>query len=244
MVQSIDRAMKIIHVLISDENTPDWSISDLAAATALPISTLHRIMSTLISHGLVAQEPVTKHYRAGNRWMEIGLRLLDKIDFRPVARSVMERLALEVEESIFLSIPDGNDSIPIEKVDSPLKIRIAENLGERIPLTIGAPSKTILAHSKQPEVERVVRLLVPAHQQQSFIKQLVEVKKAGYAISFGEKTEGTIAIAAPVIGYGNNLVAALSINAPSFRVPEERLSSLIEKVLAAAAEISLKIGKT
>ncbi len=242
MIQSIDRAMKIINVLISDENKKDWPISELVDATSLPLSTLHRILETLISHGLVMQIPATKHYRAGYKWMEIGFRLHDTLDFRHLARPVMERLALDVEESIYLSIPDGDDSIPIEKVDSPLKIRIAEILGERIPMTVGAPNKAIMAHWKPAEVERIVKRQLPVDQQQAFINQIVAAKSAGYALSYGERTEGTIAIASPIIGYGNKVMAALSINAPSFRVPEERLPLLIEKVKEAALEVSMKLG--
>lgn len=243
MIQSIDRAMRIVKVLISDENKMDWQISELATATGLPISTLHRILETLISHGLVSQEPITKQYRAGYTWMEIGFRLHDKIDLRHVARPVMERLAAEVEESIFISIPAGDDSFPIEKVDGPLKVIIAENLGARVPLTIGAPNKAILANWKYSDAERVVRKQLPPDQQQAFLDQLVEIKKAGYAISYGEKTEGTVAIASPIIGYGNTVVAVVFINAPSFRVPNDRLPLLSEKVKAAAAEISMKIGR-
>lgn len=241
MVQSIERTMKIIRVLISGER-PAWPISELADATALPISTLHRFLESMIHYGLVEQDPVTKHYKAGYTWMEIGFHLHEKMNLRSVARPYMEELANEVEESIFLNIPAGTDSIPIEKVESPLKIRIDENLGERIPLTIGAPSKMILALWKTSEITKVVSAQLPEMQHPSFLEQLLLAKQNGYAVSYGEKTEGTMAVAAPIIGYGNQLVAALSINAPSFRVPDERLSFLIEKVKKKATTISARIG--
>ena len=47
--------------------------------------------------------------------MEIGLRQLEKVDYRSVAREVMKRLAAEVEESVYLNIPNGTHSIIIEK---------------------------------------------------------------------------------------------------------------------------------
>lgn len=241
MVQSIERTMTIIRVLISDEK-PAWPISELAEATGLPISTLHRFLETMIRYGLVEQEPITKHYKPGYTWMEIGFTLHEKINLRHIARPIMEELASDVEESIFLNIPAGSDSIPIEKVESPLKIRIAENLGERIPLTIGAPGKVILAHLKQTEMMKVVTRQLPDSQQQAFINQLAMIKQSAYAISYGEKTEGTVAVAAPILGYGHQIVAALSINAPSFRVTEDRMMLLIEKVTQTATAISAKIG--
>lgn len=241
MVQSIERTMKIIRVLISDEK-PAWPISELVEATGLPISTLHRFLDSMIQFGLVEQDPVTKHYKPGYTWMEIGFILHEKLNLRAVARPFMEELANDVEESIFLNVPAGTDSMPIEKVESPLKIRIDEKLGERIPLTVGAPSKIILAHAKATEITKVVTAQLPEQRQQEFLEQLALARKNGYTISYGEKTEGTMAVAAPVFGYGNQLVGALSINAPTFRVPEERLPQLIQKVKEKATAISARIG--
>ena len=60
----------------------------------------------------------------GNR-----ITTIEKVDYRSVAREVMKRLAYEVEESVYLNIPNGTHSIIIERMDSPLKIRVIDNLG-------------------------------------------------------------------------------------------------------------------
>jgi len=245
MVQSINRAMYIINVLVSDDNKSGWSISQLAETTSLPLSTLHRILHTLKQQGLVIQSTETKQYQLGYKWMEMGLRLLDKMDFRAVARPIMERLAAEVEESIYLNMPNGTDAIVIEKVDSPLKLRIAENLGILIPLNIGAPNKTILAFMKDKEIVQIMNQLnVLLEKRQRLWNQLNEIRQNRYAISHGEKTEGTACIAAPIIGINDQILAAISINMPSLRFNEARRPILIEKVKEAAMEISMKLGNT
>ncbi|UPM55493.1 IclR family transcriptional regulator [Gottfriedia acidiceleris] len=244
MVQSIDRAMLIIDILNSDESKSNWQITELAEKTSLSLGTLHRLLNALIQHGLVVQIPETKHYKLGYKWMELGLRQLDQMDFRLVARPVMERLAKHVEESIYLNIESGIDGIVIDKIDSPLKIRIAENLGIRIPLHIGAPNKTILAYMKENEIQQVLDQLNLSPNSISILKQqLVEIRQNGYAISQSEKTEDTAAIAAPITGYNNKVLAALSVNVPVFRFTQERIPFLIEEVKKAAEEISKKIGK-
>ncbi|PET44365.1 ABC transporter permease [Bacillus sp. AFS001701] len=244
MVQSIDRAMLIIDILNSDESKSNWQITELAEKTSLSLGTLHRLLNSLIQHGLVVQIPETKHYKLGYKWMELGLRQLDKMDFRLVARPVMERLANHLEESIYLNIESGIDGIVIDKIDSPLKIRIAENLGIRIPLHIGAPNKTILAYMKEYEIQQVLDQLNLSPNSISTLKQqLVEIRQNGYAISQSEKTEDTAAIAAPITGYNNKVLAALSVNVPGFRFTQERITFLIDEVMKAAEEISKKIGK-
>lgn len=244
MVQSIDRAMHIINILVSDPYKTDWSITDLAERTELPLSTMHRLLSSLMDHGLVMQNPSTKHYKAGYIWMEIGLQVLDRIDFRTAARPVMETLALDVEESIYLNIQDGTHGITIEIVDSPLKVRIAETLGIRSPLNVGAPNKAILAYLKEEEREQIFQKFgLTGDEKEAAQIEMAKIRENGYAISEGERTEGTASVSAPVFGYANKVFAAVSINAPSFRFTEERLPLLIAKVKQAAQEISVRIGK-
>lgn len=235
--------MSIIHVLVSDESKTHWSISEIAEETSLPLSTVHRLISSLIKYGLIMQNPETKHYKVGFTWMEIGLRLLDKIDTRAVARSVMERLAADVNETVYLSIPNGSNSIIVERVESSMTVRIIDNLGERIPLHIGAANKTILANLPPREAEKIVSgLITDPDKQRELLDRLPEIKQNGYAISYGEKTEGTASVAAPILGYNQKVVGALSIGAPSYRITDELLSILIEKAQQSAAEISHKIG--
>lgn len=189
------------------------------------------------------QIPETKQYKLGYTWMEIGLRLLDKIDTRAVARSVMELLAAEVKETVYLSIPHGTSAIILERVEGPMTVRIIDNLGERIPLHIGAANKTMLANMDPAEAKNIVAQLIPEPEaQRELLERLPAIKQNGYAVSYGEKTEGTASIASPIIGYNHKVVGALSIGVPSYRITENRLVILIEKAKQGAKEISQKIG--
>jgi DNA-binding IclR family transcriptional regulator len=241
LVQSIDRAMSIIHVLVSDDSKPHWSISEIAEQTSLPLSTVHRLISSLMKYGLIAQIPETKQYKVGYTWMEVGLRLLENIDTRAIAR--MERLASDVKETVYLSIPHGTYAIIIERVDSPMTVRIIDNLGERIPLHIGAANKTMLANMDPKEAKKIVEGLIPEpDKRRALLESLPEIKRNGYAVSYGEKTEGTASIAAPIMGFNHKVAGALSIGVLSYRITDDRLSTLIEKAKESAREISQKIG--
>ncbi|MGA4483887.1 IclR family transcriptional regulator [Bacillus cereus] len=246
MVQSIDRAISIIKLLNSTNEKEYWAISDIADGTHLPVSTVHRLLNSLMEHGLVTQISETKQYKIGPMWMEIGLRQLEKVDYRSVAREVMKRLASEVEESVYLNIPNGTHSIIIERIDSPLKIRVIDNLGEQIPLSIGAANKTMLANMKTNEMEHIVEHLLSSlpEQKQILLNQIKQIRNEGYAVSYGEKTEGTASVAAPIIGFNHKVVGALSVGLISHRINDDRLSFLISKVKQAAHEISIKIGST
>jgi DNA-binding IclR family transcriptional regulator len=177
--------------------------------------------------------------------MEIGLRMLEDLDLRLIARPYMEQLAQDVEESIYLNILSKTDSIIIERVDSPLKVRIIDNLGERIPLTIGAANKTLLASMPDEQVAGILAQLDLNQETKTKLwNQRKEVAHAGYAISYGEKTEGTASIAAPIIGYHHQTLGALSIGVLNHNITEERLNNLINQVKHTAQQISIHLGKT
>ena len=77
MVQSIDRAISIIKLLNSTNEKRVLVISDIADRTHLPVSTVHRLLNSLIEHGLVTQISETKQYKIGynvdgNRITTIG----------------------------------------------------------------------------------------------------------------------------------------------------------------------------
>ncbi|WP_026585317.1 IclR family transcriptional regulator [Bacillus sp. J33] len=245
MVQSIDRAMHIIHILTSDDDKNAWAISEIAEKTALPISTVHRLIGSLIKNGLVMQIPDTKLYKIGYTWMEIGLKLLENTDFRDVTRPIMEQLAQDVKETVYFNIPSGNYSIIMDRIDSPRSVRIIDSLGERIPLHIGAANKTILANMPEKQAEQIIHSLISSQKERDkFIKHLREVKRNGYAISYGEKTDGTASVAAPVIGFNHKVIGAINIEMLDYEITDEHLTFLTDKVKLAAQTISMKIGRT
>src|SRR5699024_11595772 len=60
----------------------------------------------------------------------------------------------------------------------------------------------------------------------------------GYAISFGEKTKGTVSVGAAVIGYGQKVHGAISAEFLEYDTTEEHIAFIIEHVKQAAQIIS------
>ncbi|WP_338552513.1 IclR family transcriptional regulator [Paenibacillus sp. KS-LC4] len=243
MVQSIDRAMQIIQLLMSDYSRTGWAISDISERVGLALSTTHRLISTLVRQELIVQLPETKRYRLGPKWMEVGLQQLEQLDLRMAARPIMERLAEEVKETVFLTIPYGLFSMGVDKVDSSVKKRVVEGLGERIAMHIGASNKVILANMKRSEAEALlVRLVEDQEKRMQLLSALPGIRKAGYAVSYAELTEGTAAISSPIIGFGRKVAGALGIGVSADQLTEERLDDLSKQVIQAAHEITTTIG--
>ena len=79
MIQSVDRAMRILAVLQGDHRL---SLGDIAQRLGLPPSTVHGIVRTLLAHRLVIQEHDSGQYRLGPAVLTMGNVYLDTLELR------------------------------------------------------------------------------------------------------------------------------------------------------------------
>ncbi|MEY9976048.1 IclR family transcriptional regulator [Lysinibacillus sp. RC79] len=241
-MQLLERAMTIAKVLASaSENS--LSISELSATCNLPLSTLHRILKAMIKEGMIEQDDQTKQYRLGTIWMELGLQVYDTMDYISKIRPELERLAREVEESVYLSKPAGLDTIIIERIDSAANpIRIYDQLGIRIPMHIGAANKAILATIPFSQAREIIEHLIPHEEIAELEAQLEQIRLQGFAISHGERTAGTSSIAVSILNGFNEVVGAVSIGFVSFNVSAEHINTLTERLVETGKRVSMKLG--
>jgi DNA-binding IclR family transcriptional regulator len=73
-------------------------------------------------------------------------------------------------------------------------------------------------------------------------KELDEVRSRGYAIAVDELEIGLTAVAAPVRDGNGDVLASMSVSGPTFRLDAARLPSLAQAVMAAADDVSRRLG--
>lgn len=242
-MQSINRAMTVAKVLATKATVEGVTISDLSKECDLPLSTMHRLLQAMIKQGLVEQNKQSKTYRLGILWLEYGLQVYDSIDYVSKIRPEIEQLSREVEESVYLNKPLGTESIVVERIDSENNpIRIYDQLGQRIPMHIGAANKAMLVAMPTAKSEKILSQLLPAEKIAEIQKTLEQIKKQGYATSHSERTEGTSSIAVSIKDSFGDVIGAISIGVVSFNLTEERLAFLAKKVIETGKRISQKLA--
>jgi IclR family KDG regulon transcriptional repressor len=242
-MQSIDRAMGVIKILVANSSENGMSITELSNECGLPVSSMHRVLKSMSQHGMIQQNPATKRYNLGNIWLEYGLHMYDTMDYTSKIRPELVRLSDETEESVYLSQPMGSEALIIERIDNEKHaIRVYDKLGSRIPMHIGAANKSMLAHMPTGEVKKILNQYVPKEEQAAFWNLLETIKEQGCVISHGERTEGTIGIGAPILNHFGQVQGAVSVGVVSFNLTEERLDYLVSSVRETGQRISLKLG--
>ncbi|MFI7062003.1 IclR family transcriptional regulator [Kribbella sp. NPDC050124] len=248
-VQSIDRAVAILRCF--DARTPDLGISDLARATGLSTSTVHRLLLAMQENGLIRQT-AHRRYAIGPLVVQLAHSGGIPAGLRDAAMPVLRELRDATEETAAVHelLPSGQ-RVVLDQVESRHQLRRTyTEFGIPVPLPLGAPGKVLLAFSpwqRQAEVlaaplERVLPQTIT--DPDVLAAQLAEIRKRGFAKSMSERTPGIRSVSAPVFDYSGQAVGCLSISGPELRMPAERLDELGELIVPAAWSVSELLGAT
>ena len=143
---------------------------------------------------------------------------------------------------------DGLETVCVARWESPHAVRVHTELGSRRELYAGASGKLLLAHAPSEIQEAVLsgehQRFTPNTilQREKLEKEIAAILKNGYSVSFAERTQETVAVAAPVYDSSRAMIAAISITGPSSRITQENLQSFIDFVKTGAVEMSRELG--
>jgi DNA-binding IclR family transcriptional regulator len=241
-LKTVDRALQLL--LLFDESHPEWSSSELGRALGLHRSIVYRILTTLERHGFVTASGQRGHFRLGLKLVELGNVVLAGIDLRRAAHPIMTRLVRETGETVFLTVASGDESVCLDKVESPQRLRVTLTIGGRYPLYAGASNKILWAYLPADTIEKLVAKGVEPITPHTITDparlkaDLDVIREQGWAYSVGELTPGMAAVAVPLWDSNAEVVAALSIAGLASRFSEDRLPMLIDMTRQAADEIS------
>lgn len=244
MIQSIDRAAKVLSSL---QGARHLGITELATALKLPPSTVHGIVKSLQSHGLVAKEPHSNRYMLGPALLKLSNVYLDTLDVRARAMrwtdelsrrtGLASRLGAELFDEVIIihhnSRPDGSQQMP--------------ETGLSIPAHASAMGKILLAYNpqlaeemfaKSPKLRSLTGDTIT--DPKALRAQFTLIAERGIATEEDEAVIGESSVAAPVVDSSGSVIAALAIVLPSSDWPPE--DSVLNDLRETARNISREIG--
>ncbi|GAA0339077.1 IclR family transcriptional regulator [Oceanobacillus oncorhynchi subsp. oncorhynchi] len=251
MSEVLNKAATLLNLLKPTDGVSERSATELAKLAKYNTATTHRILQDLEKHGLVNQNTVTKKFHLGSALIELGFLARKQFTIQDFAKDAMQLIAEQTKESVYLNIllDDGN-ALLLDSIDSVHKLRIVEPVGLKLPLHIGGTRRVILAHLDEvirekymEEVQLEKRTAYTLGDKEKLKKELEKIREQGYAISFGETTEGTAGISVPIFGW-DGVEASLSIATPDVRLSKERVPEFASLLKKYSNEISKNLGGT
>ena len=221
-----------------------YKLADLARKVELPKATVYRILSTLESRGYLDRS-ADGSYRLAKKLFDLQRTVPLEQTLHRVSQPVMERLAASCKETVNLGIVDAGEVVVINTVESPQAVRMSSKIGNRRHLHSTAIGKVMLAGMADKEVQRLLRLKgLPKLTEETLtskaavLEEILRVRQQGWALDNQENEIEGRCVGAPIAGPEGQVIAALSISGPEFRMDLERARSLVPGLKAACAEIS------
>jgi DNA-binding IclR family transcriptional regulator len=249
-VQAVKRALMLLEILAKEAKS--ISISELSKKSNLKLTTVHRLLNTMMSREFVEQDETTLQYRLGIKAFEVGNAALATSDLRIAAQTYLKQLAQQVNETTNLAVLDGSEVVYIDQLESTniVIVKMFARVGNRGPAYCTGTGKVLLADltpeelrerfSKTQFIKFTPRTITSIDE---LLIVLAKVKEDGYALDFSERDEGVTCVAAPICNYENRVCAAISVSGPAGRMTEERIrEQILPAVTRAANEISKRLG--
>ncbi len=248
VTRSVERALTILHMFIVGE--AEIGLSDISGRVGLHQSTVFRLLVTLSGSGFVEQNPQTGRYRLGPAALSLGQAFMRHSDLRQIAESPLASLRDRSGETVHLATLDRAEVIYLEKLPGLHPIGLmSSRVGDRAPAHCTGLGKALLAHEPEPIIREYLKIGLRGYTPRTITRmgalltELDKVRRSGFAIDDEEHEMGVVCVAAPVSD-SRRVVAAISVAGPADRIREEnRHSTLTQQVLAAADEISAKLGR-
>jgi IclR family transcriptional regulator, acetate operon repressor len=244
-VRSVDRAVSLLQLLAVRGESRG---TDLADQLGIHKSTVSRLLATLEARGLVERVSPRGGYQLAYGVLRLATAASRGLDLTVVGRPVCERLAARVGETVNLAVRDGLDVVSVDQVIGAAAVSSVNWVGHRSPLHCTSAGKVFLAampadelaaYLDRPLARFTAHTLVTAT---ALAAELDRVRREGCAITRQEQEVGLNAVSAPVRSAQGQVVAAVAVSGPSFRLTEQVVPEVAGLVAAAADEISHRQG--
>ncbi|MEF3304470.1 IclR family transcriptional regulator [Paenibacillus sp. GYB003] len=246
-VPALEKAIAIIETLAACDEP--IGVSELCKMVDIPKTSVFFILNTLDTHHYITKTEDGK-YTLGNKFIHIGLGVLNKIEIREAAKPYMEKLLHETGFTVHLAVLDNGEAMYVEKVEKRGFVKFSTYIGQRLPLHASGVGKALAAHIPEEELDRIVAAQGLAEKTENTITnpqelkaELRKVRELGYAVDDEEDEYGIRCIGAPILDHRNGLKASISVTGLRADLPVHDIPRVGEQVKRSAIDISRLFGR-
>lgn len=235
--------MDVIRAVARLQRT-DASLSKIAHATGLNQSTAFRILRSLVEERMLYYDDVARCYHLGVLAFELGLASSGRSQVQSAWRPVIDEVVRRTRLTTYLMARSDAEAVCLICVEGAAVIRAKPlELGQRLPLGIGAGSVAILATLDDDEIKEIIAAqqtdldLYPGGRDEiaRILERIDHVRQLGFSLSSGSVATGVSGIGVPVLPKKGLMQLAVSVSAVTETVTVEE-GRTIAKVIRAAIQ--------
>lgn len=221
------------------------SASEIAAALALPLPTVHRLVGNLTDRGLVQRALGTKRYVVGNQLVTLSGKVIGSA-FRTARRhAVLRTVAEEIGEQCEIVTVRDDAVCYVDSVSVLQPLGLQFRPGETAPLHCTSTGKIYMSRMRKPARDALIKALSLKRYTESTIadrrtlaRVLDETRRRGWAKTNEEYVKGVVGCSVPILSPDRELIACLGVSVPVARVSFAELDRFIPSLQKAAALLS------
>jgi len=240
MVQSLERAFAILDEVAQRPA----GVTAIAEGVQLPKSTVARLLATLEQVDAVERFDGVR-WRIGPGVAALTSAASPERNLISIAHPFLAGLVAELGEDAGLGLPDGNDVLYVDQVESDNPVQVRDWTGTRAPMHSVPSGLVLLAEWPEDALAAYLAEGLEGRTRKTVTDaarlrlRLAEVRERGYAWGLEEFAEGIDSVAAPVRDARGKAIAAIHVHGPAYRFPKVGEEARVAgAVLAAAHTIS------
>jgi IclR family transcriptional regulator, acetate operon repressor len=246
-VQSVERALTLLEAL--GECVDGHRLTDLAQATGLSPSTVHRLLVTLEKRRFVQFDQSEGRWHVGKQAFSVGASFVRQRNFVASAVPFLRNLRDQTRETANLGVVDDGMVVVLLQSESREIVRAITRVGGRVPLTGSGMGKAILATYGNSDIRALLgpREDGPVAERRCRLAprlplDLERAKAVGYAIDDEEYIKGLRCVASVVYNDQADPLCAISVSGLAGRMRKSRLDVLGRLVNRTARDLTLALG--
>lgn len=245
---AIPNAMQILCFIA--EHGHNWRIREISNALGISKSTVHRVCKILAEEGILEFDLRGKEYHWGSKLMYIAQHVYQNNQIRQLAPPFLRQIVAQGTETAILGLydPRMGQYLFVEQTPSPQPILYKPPMGVPLPIHAGAGGKAIMAFLPEGEIEKVMASGLSKITDRTIAhpprlkKDLAEIKRNGYAFSYGEVTPEAVGIGSPIFNGNRGVIGSLVVTLPAYRFREDLADRIIQLVKDASEKLSRLMG--
>jgi IclR family pca regulon transcriptional regulator len=243
-VTALARGLDVIRAFNAE--TPEMTLSEIAARIGLSAATVRRSLITLEQLGYVKQRH--KRFLLSAKVLTLGSSYIESMNIKELAQSHLLELVEQTHGASSLTVLDDMEVVYIAHVPSQQRIRHDRSTGSRLPAYATSTGLVLLAHASDALREQLLRATpLPAYTSRTPIEaadlraRFAQILKDGYVVACDTLEYGAIALAVPIRDSQGRVVAALNCATTTTLISEK---AIVEQQLGPLRESARKIGAT
>lgn len=245
-VNSLERLQAVLEVFTEDRL--EWTPEELMEELGYSRPTLYRYLKILKDGGFLTSMPNTG-FTLGPRVVEMDYLLRKSDNLILSGTPYLQKLTRKYECTALLVRWYGEKILCVDSLSSSREAISSYPRGRPMPLSRGAIGRSIVAFLPRRNLLPLLKRTLEEWQAagvgetvEDVSDALKSIRKAGYALAYGEVTPGVVGFAAPIFDAGQSPIASFSVTIAQDLVQGPIVDAIGQDVRQAAAEISTALA--